>query len=276
MIPTTPVTTYDPPPSIFLQTQTKVTGTLVPQQASVVFELPEKQSRALAVYATGQPLRANGTAATFAGLWLKVTWLRNGASFTMIHPANKRINLVASRVEVTPFIRPILTQTSPLPADVQATVLITVAEGIDGESIIPSLWIPSVDPLNSPVGARGQIAPYPTLATRVNGQGPLLWLRAQGYNAGATGRYIMFFDNPDDPTGHPAGTLKPLTAAFVQPNGGTFSFDQSNSGYAVHQALWWAVSSTADFLTPDFAATFRCDAEIEAYEINRAALASGG
>jgi hypothetical protein len=271
-----PVFTYAPPPAVFQQTQTLVSGTAVPASPSVVYEFANGESHPLTVYTAGLPLLANGSPARYAGLWVKILWTRNGATFSQIHPANKRVTIVASRVEVTPFIRPLLTSLGALPAGVSATVNCTVTNGNDGESLIPSLWIPSADPLGNPIGFRGQIAPYPSLTFRLNGLGPLLLLRAQGYNAGATGRYIMFFDIESDPSAVPAGTLLPLCAAFVQPNGGTFSFDQSNSGYAVHQGLWWCVSSTADFLTADAAATFRVDAEIEAYEVQRAALQAGG
>lgn len=128
-------------------------------------------------------------------------------------------------------------------ADAQATSSGALKVAIAEDSSFASTF---VDP------AAGTPLTYRRVASSVAAK--MRWIF--GVNEGATTRWIMLFDA----NSFPANGAEPMIA-FPVPAGQPFSLELTR-GRSLTTGLTWVVSSTANNLTADAAATFRVNVEV--------------
>ncbi len=158
--------------------------------------------------------------------------------------AGRRVVVVASSVEVEGWITKV-DGTDPDPG-VYATYFVTLSQGSDGQTILPSLWTPAikVDP-----SYHGDL---------IVGRGAVRTI--SGYNAGAAENTLMLFDTATDAGDLVPDGSHPITAILTGP---TDNFESHlGDGVPFVNGLVYVVSSSRDHLVRDPTAKFRVDAEI--------------
>jgi hypothetical protein len=200
------------------------------------------------VYTTCQVFRVPGPGqapAVVGGYvpFVRVKWgSESGAPQRALVTAGRRVCIVASSVEVEGYV--VAADGTGAPADVYGEYSTTVAQGSDGQTILPTVWNPfvQVDP-----GAEGALW---------NGGGALRTVA--GFNAGNVEATLMFFDSP---AGAPIADGTRAIAALLA--GPTDNFQGSfGDGRPFASGLAWRASSTRGALTFLAGARFRVDAEI--------------
>ena len=158
--------------------------------------------------------------------------------------AGRRIVVVASDVNVEGWITK--TDGSAPDAGVFATYSVTISQGADGQTILPSFWTPAIktDP-----SYHGDL---------IVGAGAVRTI--SGYNAGAAENTIMFFDRSTDAGDLVSDGAHPIAAILTGP---TDNFESHlGDGIPFVSGLVYVVSSSRDHLVRDHTAKFRVDAEV--------------
>lgn len=187
----------------------------------------------IVVYATAA---VRGAGAAGVACVVNIEWGHGGASVDQDYAVVRRLRvpLAASMVKVSG--RLLDARGKPPPPSVVADVSVVIAPGLDGETMRNTRWL-------SQQGAEGQLALEPQ---RV--------MRLEGYNAGATGTWVMFFD------GRALNGTVPAVARPVRA-GRAFVIRRFDS-QPFRSALTWSASSTPLVLTKDPTAVMRVDAEL--------------
>jgi len=264
--PAAPTVVVPPNPVTWQDTQKVVTGTQR-QPPIAIWDIRGQRPKAVTIQSTakafnpGPPIKA----ARGAGCFLFVQWGAGNQSYAAVFPANKPITLVATYVSVSPMIQ------AAGPANggtinqaTYATFRVVISDGDVSPTLTPSQWIVSSGQSGNPLDYVGQLAPPQTYSPGLPLSMSVTLLRCFGANCGTTTGYFMLFDFEQDPTASGAGRLPAFMVPV--PAGSYFSYDFASSGRVFQAGCWWAISSTPDVLTPDVAALFRVDAEIQAYE----------
>ena len=196
------------------------------------------------VFTTGAPGAADVPTEGYLP-FVRVAWGAGvGAPQESTVLAGRRICVVASSVEVQGWIRKV-DGSDPDPG-VYATYSVTISQGSDGQTILPSLWTPAI---------KGDPSYHGDLTV---GAGAVRTLT--GYNAGAAENTIMFFDRSTDAGDLVPDGAHPLTAILAGP---TDNFESHlGDGIPFVSGLVYVVSSSRDHLVRDMTAKFRVDAEI--------------